>query len=122
MWLALNENLRHDAGQVEHLSGQVSHVAVHKDKKRLDDAGVGGETWGEGRKEPVDNADENATQWYHEEGDNSQEAVQHRHWAIDGKLLKKVVQNLQVEVKTEEEEETIRQGDLILERWCKNNY
>lgn len=79
---------------MEHLRWQVGHVAVHEDKKRLDDAGVGGEARGEGCKKPIDGSDQNATQRHNEEGDDSQEAVQHRHRANTRKLLKKVVQNL----------------------------
>lgn len=105
---------------MEHLSRQVGHVAVHEDEKRLDDAGVGGEAWGEGRKEAIDNADENAAQRYDEEGDDSQEAVQHRHCAVEGKLLEKVVQNLQVDVKDvydENKRKTFRSSATLYLEW-----
>ncbi len=59
------QNSRHDAGEVEHLSWQVGHVAVHEHKKRLDDSGVGGEARGEGRQDPIDGSHQNATQRNH---------------------------------------------------------
>lgn len=49
-------NLRHDAREVEHLSWQVGHVAVHKDKKWLDDTRVGREAWSEGGQDPIDSS------------------------------------------------------------------
>lgn len=49
-------NLRHDAREVEHLSREIGHVAVHKDKKWLDDTRVVGEAWGEGSQDPIDSS------------------------------------------------------------------
>lgn len=84
-------NLRHDAGEVEHFSWQVGHVAVHKDKQWLDDTRVGGEAWGEGSQDTIDSSHYNATQCNHQEGDDSKEAIHHRHFASTRVLLKKVV-------------------------------
>lgn len=92
-WFCLY-NLRHDAGEVEHLSRQVGHVAVHKDEQGLDDPGVGGEARGEGCQDPVDGSDQDAAQSHHEEGNDSQEGVHHRHCVGACKLLEKVVQHL----------------------------
>lgn len=91
---SLYNHLRHDAREVEHLSWQVCHVAVHKDKKRLDNTGVGGEAWGEGSQDPIDSSNQNATTRNYQEGDDSQDTIQHRHCANLWKLLKQVVQHL----------------------------
>lgn len=91
-FLSLSQaNLRHNAREVEHLSWQVGHVAVHKDKKWLDDTCVGGEARGEGGQDPVDGSHKNTTQSNHQEGDDSQETVHHSHDANTNKLLEEVI-------------------------------
>lgn len=50
------KHLRHDARELEHLSWQVGHVGVHKDKKWLYDPHMGGEAGGKGGQEPVDDS------------------------------------------------------------------
>lgn len=79
---------------MEHLTWQVCHVAVHKDKKRLNDTRVGGEAWGEGSQDPIDSPHKNTTQRHNQEGDDSKEAFHHRHCAFARKLLKEMVEHL----------------------------
>lgn len=85
------KNSRHDARKVEHLSWQVGHVAVHEDKKRLNNTGVGGEAWSEGGQDPVDGSHQDAAQRNHQEGDDSQETIHHCYRTNTSILLKQVV-------------------------------
>lgn len=86
---------RHDAGEVEELSRQVSHVAVEEDEEGLDDTDMGGEAGGEGCNDPVDDADEDTAQGHHEEADEAQEDVDDGHLFDVSKLLKEVVEHLE---------------------------
>lgn len=55
-------NSRHDAGEVEELSGEIRHVAVEEDEEGLDDSDVGGEAGREGSDHPINDAHEDAAQ------------------------------------------------------------
>lgn len=88
-------NLPHDAGQVEHLSGQVGHVTVEEDEERLDDPRVGGKARGERPQHPVDGAHQDPAQRHHQEADDTQAGVCQRHHPGVGKLLKQMVEDLE---------------------------
>lgn len=87
--------LRHDARQMEHLRGQVCHVAVDEDKQGLDDTGVRGEPWREGRQEAVDGAHHDATQRHHQETHDTQEHIGDSDRTHTVVLLKQMIQHLQ---------------------------
>lgn len=79
---------------MEHLCRQVGHVAVDEDEERLDDARVGGEARREGGQDAVDGAHQDAAQRHHQEAQDPEDGVQHRHRADAGELLEQVVQHL----------------------------
>lgn len=90
-----NANVRHDAGQMEHLGWQVGHVTVEEDEERLDDTRVRGEARGERPQDPVDGAHQDPAQRHHQEADNTQTGVRQGHHSCVGKLLKQMVEDLE---------------------------
>lgn len=55
-------DLRHDARQMEDLSGEVSHVAVEEDEQGLDDSSVRGEARGKSSQEAVNGSHQDTSQ------------------------------------------------------------
>lgn len=91
---------RHDAGQVEHLSGQVGQVAVDEDEQWLDNACVWGEAWGEGSQDAVDGSYQYSSQSHNKERHNAQEDIAYGHSPLVCILLKQVIENLENTQKT----------------------